>query len=220
MDLVGAESKRGGTRGGRNTFTWDSVKKDEREYYLGNSVAGVTHRWEQPKNTSEDRTSYTQELYTVRRREKAMMDAALEGRSFADAVRSALAESGDGGVDDEGGSAREVTTERRRTMSKQERAEKAQRKLMRRQKREMRRRRRAERHRRRALRQSDVEAQYDSSESERESVRNRVQDDRDKPRKRKERVAATKRKRSDWLSSSDAYDSEGERTRRPRFRER
>lgn len=38
MDLVGAESRKTGTRGGRGNFTWDAVREEERSYYLGASV--------------------------------------------------------------------------------------------------------------------------------------------------------------------------------------
>lgn len=38
MDLVGAESRKTGTRGGRGSFTWEAVREEERSYYLGASV--------------------------------------------------------------------------------------------------------------------------------------------------------------------------------------
>ncbi len=38
---------RGGTRGGADQFSWDSVKADkDREYYLGHSVKALTGRWQ------------------------------------------------------------------------------------------------------------------------------------------------------------------------------
>lgn len=38
MDLVGAESRKSGTRGGRGDFSWEAVREEERSYYLGASV--------------------------------------------------------------------------------------------------------------------------------------------------------------------------------------
>ena len=206
MDLVGAECRRGGTRG-RGAFSWDSVKKQDREYYLGNSVAGVKSVWDQP-TSAYDRTNQ-EEIQAVRRREKALFDAALGGRSFADAVRSALTASADSDVDDERIQGNEnVVDSQRAATSKQERSEKAQRKLLRRQRREIRRRRRAERNRRRSERRDEASAQNNSSESDRENSRSRVLNDSEKPRRRRERESAAKRKRSDRNSSSDMYDSD------------
>ncbi len=38
---------RGGTRGGKDQFSWDNVKADkDREYYLGHSVKALTGRWQ------------------------------------------------------------------------------------------------------------------------------------------------------------------------------
>ena len=38
---------RGGNRGGKDQFNWESVKSDrDREYYLGHSVKAVTGRWQ------------------------------------------------------------------------------------------------------------------------------------------------------------------------------
>lgn len=38
---------RGGTRGGRDQFSWDQVKSDkDREYYLGHSVKALAGRWQ------------------------------------------------------------------------------------------------------------------------------------------------------------------------------
>ncbi len=38
---------RGGTRGGKDQFSWESVKADkDREYYLGHSVKATTGRWQ------------------------------------------------------------------------------------------------------------------------------------------------------------------------------
>ena len=38
---------RGGTRGGKDQFNWESVKADkDREFYLGHSVKATTGRWQ------------------------------------------------------------------------------------------------------------------------------------------------------------------------------
>ena len=38
---------RGGNRGGKDQFNWDSVKSDkDREFYLGHSVKATTGRWQ------------------------------------------------------------------------------------------------------------------------------------------------------------------------------
>ena len=39
--------RRGGTRGGADQFSWESVKADkDREFYLGHSVKATTGRWQ------------------------------------------------------------------------------------------------------------------------------------------------------------------------------
>ncbi len=157
------------------------------------------------------------DIQSVRRREKAAMDAALGGYSFAEAVRSALMESCDSGVDDDRGKAtQDEKMEMQRTLTKEEKAEKALRKLDRKRRREERRRRRAERQRRRAARNERGVPPIDSSESERESIRSRAREDMGRSRrKQKERETGTKRKRAD---SSDSDDSEPMNTRRTRVR--
>lgn len=221
MDLVGAESRKGGTRGGRNDFSWDTVKKTDREFYLGNSVANVQNRWS--VNDVRD-VKEEDDLDSVRRREKAVLDAALGGtRSFAEAVRSALVESGDGGVDDEHGKATQEDMDLvPKLQTRNEKSEKTARKAIRRQIREERRRRRAERQQRRELRTARRHSSYvhhDSSESERESIRSRCHDDSARwMRRRKERETGTKRKRSDCRSSSDMNDSDAGKNRRSRVR--
>lgn len=38
---------RGGNRGGKDQFNWESVKSDkDREFYLGHSVKATTGRWQ------------------------------------------------------------------------------------------------------------------------------------------------------------------------------
>jgi len=42
---------RGGTRGGRDQFSWDNVKSDaDREHYLGHSVKASVGRWQKGKD--------------------------------------------------------------------------------------------------------------------------------------------------------------------------
>lgn len=42
---------RGGTRGGKDQFSWDAVKGDkDREYYLGHSVKASVGRWQKGKD--------------------------------------------------------------------------------------------------------------------------------------------------------------------------
>lgn len=138
MDLVGAESRKTGTRGGRANFKWDDVRDEERSYYLGASIskpmAPRRGKYEGDwylKPTSNDLTSsrvnqdrsvrqqrarpstggmegdgegIESEINALRRREKAIMArvASRGAGSFADAVRSALAENTGSGVDDDG----------------------------------------------------------------------------------------------------------------------
>lgn len=239
MDLVKADSKKAGTRGGRAQFTWESVNNDERQYYLGNSVAkrsnatnsasrqdfdwynkpppasASTSAPQQPVVANTVPENAVNDLQAVRRKEKAMMEQMIVGRSFSDAVRSALTESVGSGVDDEGTRIDAAAAAARRAVRRREKHEKAQRKEMRRRVRELRRVRRAERHKRRDKQQNP---QHDSSESERESVRSRMQDDTNRRRRRRGRDHATRRKRSEWSSTSDSDDSDGHRSRRQRLR--
>lgn len=42
---------RGGTRGGKDQFSWEDVKGDkDREYYLGHSVKASVGRWQRGKD--------------------------------------------------------------------------------------------------------------------------------------------------------------------------
>lgn len=249
MDLVGAESRRTGTRGGRADFTWDTVKDNERQYYLGNSLtkpikarlgSAREHDWytkpvfpfvqpTQPlatpnipksapapaavQSTTPATSTIASDLQAVRRREKAIMERMIDGCSFADAVRSALTESVGSGVDDEG-HRDAAAAAARRAVRKREKTEKAQRKEMRRRVRELRRVRRAERSRRTIDKPDiDVRPTQDTSESERENLKNRAIPD-DRRRRRRERDSATRRKRSDWSSTSDSEDFHRDRSRR------
>ena len=79
---------RGGTRGGRDQFNWETVKADkDRECYLGHSVKAATGRWQQGKDLfwyTRDKTeegfnlaSSAAELDAIKRREDDIMRAAL-----------------------------------------------------------------------------------------------------------------------------------------------
>ena len=47
---------RGGNRGGKDQFNWDSVKNDkDREFYLGHSVKASTGRWQKGRNLKPSR---------------------------------------------------------------------------------------------------------------------------------------------------------------------
>lgn len=250
MDLVGAESRRGGTRGGRAQFSWDDVNPEERSYYLGNSTvqtaqqgasgsrrgASAPRDWYARAPPAQHAPSQAEagplsgrisegqkEIEAVRRREQAMLDAAVGGRSFSEAVRAALAESVASGVDDEPDSAAEVAkasaesklrkSSAPESLSREERAEKAKRKEFRARKREERRLRRARRR--------------DSSESERESLRSRQYQEHDRRRRRRERESdreeenrrSTRRPRSED-DAEDTGDSESVRRARRRQRHR
>ncbi len=204
MDLT-KELKRGGTRGGRNNFQWSDVSKRDREFYLGNSVAGVRTKWAVDRNEEGDANT-NEELAAVRRREKAVIDAALGGtRSFAEAVRNALIDSVDSGVDDEHGKATTTNDDMEIVPKRQDKAERAKRKEERRRIREARQKRRLARQKRleaRATLPNARSPQLDSSESERESIRERW---RGSSRSNRKKVpeTGTKRKRSELDSSSD-----------------
>lgn len=256
MDLVGAEGRRGGTRGGRGAFTWDSVAPEERSYYLGNSAGGSSAAalppsarrravaqgpsdwYVKPKDAPEPSAappsapgrsasyrnpfggvagakggSATSEADAVRRRERAMLDAALGGRSFSDAVRAALTESVASGVDDDGVSSGDgERTKMRGVVTSEMRDEKAWRK--------------AERARRREQRLIRRAKRRDSSESEREGMRSRRCEESDRRRRRRERESdreeenrrSTIRPRSgDDGPGSDSATAQRAR-RRPRHR--
>ena len=82
---------RGGTRGGRDQFSWDAVKSDkDRECYLGHSVKASTGRWQQGRDIfwytrdrtlmgaqDEDPWTRAAEVEAVKQREEDLMRAAL-----------------------------------------------------------------------------------------------------------------------------------------------
>lgn len=237
MDLVGSEARKTGTRGGRGAFTWDAVSSQERHYYLGNSVRvpatsrGGDAQWyararassaARPSRspTDEAEADVEAEADAVRRREQAIVGQVLVGRSFSDAVREALAETVEADAErgEESGAAARRAARRTR-----DRAEKAQRKEMRRRARELRQARRLDRQRRRERSQgagSVADAvRRDSTESERESARCRWEDEVSRRRRRRGRPAASRRKRNEWLDTSDSQDSDARRyARRQRLR--
>lgn len=238
MDLIGSEARKTGTRGGRASFTWDAVSAEERHYYLGNSVCvasssrGGDPQWyakpvasvgarPSRSHTDDAEADVETEADAVRRREKAIVDQVLVGRSFSDAVRSALADTveGEGEAEqvEDSGAARTAAKRRR------DRAEKAQRKEHRRRARELRRVRRADRQRRRERDQEGGlvvgSVRRDSTESERESARCRWNDEVSRRRRRMRRPAACRRKRNEWSDTSDSQESDDRRSvRRQRLR--
>lgn len=257
MDLVRSEARKTGTRGGRADFTWDAVKEDERQFYLGNTVAKPLksrghvrdHDWytktttftapaavptpplptrphptsntsnsasaSAPQEVSKAPASLTHDLQIVRRREKAIMERMIVGRSFADSVRSALTESVGSGVDDEG-TRDAAAAAARRAVRKKDVSEKAQRKDMRKRVRELRLVRRAERSKK-VGDKAEVERSappQDSSESEHCDSKVRAPNDDRRRRRRRERESATRRKRSEWTSTSDSDDFDRDRCRR------
>ena len=77
---------RGGTRGGRDQFSWNDVKESaDREFYLGHSVKATTGRWCKGKDVywynrdkeTEDEKSTASEFARVKAAEEAAMRAAL-----------------------------------------------------------------------------------------------------------------------------------------------
>ncbi|KAK9842065.1 hypothetical protein WJX81_006747 [Elliptochloris bilobata] len=76
---------RGGTRGGADQFSWESVKADpDREFYLGHSVKATTGRWQKGKDvfwyTREkkgDDDAAAAEMLAIKQREEDLMAEAL-----------------------------------------------------------------------------------------------------------------------------------------------
>jgi hypothetical protein len=81
---------RGGTRGGKDQFSWDSVKSDQqREFYLGHSVKAATGRWQKgkdifwyqkekdPLHSLSNEDAIAQERAMAKQREEALMMEAL-----------------------------------------------------------------------------------------------------------------------------------------------
>lgn len=287
MDLVGAESRRSGTRGGRSLFSWDDVRPEERSYYLGNSTAaaqsrharrglestpadwyarpatrsGVARLAEPAVSCAEDRrhrvgtviptngmdsasnaqskiptvtnaklvkdqNNNAEDLDVVRRRERAMLDAALCGKSFSEAVRAALSETVLSAGEDGPESAAEEKISHERVSDAADAAASdevlsnpncpanmkivrtAEHRLEKQRRREERAQRREERRLRRIRRR-------DSSESERESFRWRKHEQFDRRRRRRkhetdreeENRRSTRRSRRDYVED-ESEDSE------------
>ena len=89
----------GGTRGGRDQFSWEDVKKDQhRQNYIGASVKGRVGRWQAQKDPDWWTRSSTgggggdisaearAEADAVRAREEALMDEALGLRPGSEAT--------------------------------------------------------------------------------------------------------------------------------------
>ncbi|KAL6771864.1 hypothetical protein ACKKBG_A28065 [Auxenochlorella protothecoides x Auxenochlorella symbiontica] len=77
---------RGGTRGGKDQFNWESVRADQdREYYLGHSVKALTGRWQKGKDVywytrekeGDAQAAREKELAMVKQREEDLMMEAL-----------------------------------------------------------------------------------------------------------------------------------------------
>lgn len=77
----------GGARGGAAEFSWETVKNDkDREFYLGNSVAAPTGRWQagrdinwynKDKKTDADAEKRREELREIKRAEEEALNAKL-----------------------------------------------------------------------------------------------------------------------------------------------
>ena len=89
----------GGTRGGRDQFSWEDVKKDQhRENYIGASVKGRVGRWQNQKDPDwwtrrsagggggDTIAEARAEADAVRAREEALMDEALGLRPRSEAT--------------------------------------------------------------------------------------------------------------------------------------
>ena len=76
---------RGGTRGGKDQFSWEGVKADkDREFYLGHSVKATTGRWQKHKDVfwytrekGDSANPIADELRQVKEREEDLMLEAL-----------------------------------------------------------------------------------------------------------------------------------------------
>lgn len=89
----------GGTRGGRDQFSWEDVKKDQhRQNYIGASMKGRVGRWQSQKDPDwwtrhsagggggDTRAEARAEADVIRAREEALMDEALGLRPRSEAT--------------------------------------------------------------------------------------------------------------------------------------
>ncbi|SAL96074.1 hypothetical protein [Absidia glauca] len=111
---------RGGTRGGRDQFSWEDVKTDkDRENYLGNSLMAPVGRWQKgkdltwyakEKNSEERRRAQQAELLKLKEAEEDAMAIALgvkkkktiESNVTKEEIKHALNRDGEDSSEDEG----------------------------------------------------------------------------------------------------------------------
>ncbi|KAI5806614.1 kinase phosphorylation protein-domain-containing protein [Peziza echinospora] len=125
MDLLSSRPLREGSRGGRNEFSWDSVKNDkDRENYLGHSLMAPVGRWQQgkdltwyakdgtPASADAERQKRLEEIRKIKEIEEDALSAALglpvtirrpaEERVTQDDIRRAVGDVGEPEVEGKG----------------------------------------------------------------------------------------------------------------------
>lgn len=127
MDLLGSEGRKGGTRGGRDQFSWEDVKVDKhRENYLGHSIRASVGRWQQGRDLlwyTKEAEGEGDEKGKVQAMERRMMASAVRaaGKTPLSAVVKEVRLERDAGVIDEEGEERRRRKEERRRI-REERA--------------------------------------------------------------------------------------------------